>query len=555
MNEVEEEYSTEKPAILKWIDEKTSSTESKYGWKQWAMTVFGLSVGAISAYVMYELGRGFGEDASEGIKDATNFESDHLTVGLEEFFGWTAVVAMSALGAINTWDNFVKMVTPKSESKEKILKNNSPKWRWVSKNIVLNTLGVFSFIPQSMLTWYYLDGSYFRIPVTITAIIAPFYFNKGAGEILKDRFFNYISKGNEVKIIAWRSQLIVEITKKTAEIAAADSEANLETYNAIFASEVDSTKSAKLWEKTQTLIGNDFYNEASDDSVNLTTCCSNWFSRDSFIGYIGFVLGAAGAVAYYNLGQWATSYFLDQIGVNPDPETEKILRDVIGFLAYILNGALAAVNTQDRFQQFFSKQNKPIKLHSQQGWRKVAFWLGIIFGALSATPLTYIAIQDAIKAGTVIMWLLVPPTFLAPFSVRSKASENLENRFITAIDKCFFSNDATKSDILLTLSQDIAAILPRLSDEVIEQLFKALNPTKFIEDGQRESPDSSLKSDGSTTTEKLGDVASPPAETVSLMNGHETGKKETSIFSCSFFDRFNLREKFNSSALGRVFNC
>lgn len=434
----------------------------------------GLVIGGISAAVMYELGEGFGDILCELL----HIDDENARLAVRNFFGTGALIPMVALGAIATQDYFKQCASPASPETKQIM-NQNKKYIKDTLKVFAYVLAVFSAIPQSSLTYIYLKNPIFRFIATPAAVLAPFLFNSNAEIQLINRGFRHFNQGQTKEIRAQRAYLQNRLTETMKII----SDMSDEKINALF-NEILGEKEDKGEDKNSSLEKNKVKSLFNLDISNKTAQTS-FVSKaqpsfgKTITGAVGFTMGAAGSYVYYTLGDQAVDLVCDYAEID-DPETRKILKNIVGSLAYIPCAALGAVNAQNRFEAFYDKFITGKKSINQFSWSKLRSGISkfaIFEGALSATPLVYIAVQSAIN-GPLLQKLLVIPTFMTPFCIRSNALDKLLNRGVDAIDERFCKTTKTHQNALVKAALKLQDALADFPDEQITAIYQDLLENK-----------------------------------------------------------------------------
>lgn len=448
--------------FLKWSNENVFLKKKETFVEKISGSV-GFMSGAISAYVMFSLGAGFGKIASNflEIKDMTTKNN------IINFFGINALVPMVALGATATKDNFQQMTSPHSQELVKInKKSNKNKKRLVTLSYFL---AVFSAIPQSSLTYRLVqDSNFLSQMIVIPAFIGPFFFNVNAELQLVNKFFDSLTK-READLM--RSELRNKLhSSMKAMTHLEDDQINL-LFEELINSESGEGQE-KILRKIKIIFN--IHPNAQPEIKEEKIFNENTLSR-KITKLTGFSVGATSAYVYYGLGKLGMSLICEKIGMQ-DPEILEILCEITGVLAYIPNAALSAISTQDRFEQIYNgllgySKNDPKYAKSWPGLRRLILGFSIFEGVMSATPLTYIALESAIQ-GSWIQKSLVIPTFIGPASVRSLAVERLLNRGLDWIDSRYYNTTATQRDKLIKMILKIDYILKDMKEEQIGALHQ-----------------------------------------------------------------------------------
>lgn len=459
--------------FLKWSHYEVFHSQKKTALSKFAGGC-GFFVGGTSAYVMYPLGTGF----AKIVLDFAEINDENIRNVVNIFFGTTAVCPMIALGAIVAKDRFQDLVTIKRLESQQIVKLRNEKLK-ASFAAVAYLLGAFSAIPQSSLTYKALQDESFMLKlITIPAFIGPFLFNSNAELQLINRSFDSIDKDEHAIINILREELRQKL-KKVMKIIYELSDEKLDS---IF-HQVFSNEQPQEWQsshETQSLNKNKIIFSLADNDTILdkppavNKPMPQWGKKAARA--VGFTIGASSAYVYYGLGQAGLILFCNSIGIT-DPEILVPLGKLTGALAYIPNAALGAIATQDRFEQIYDAffDNKKMNIQPSS-WRKLRRFIAgfsISQGMLSATPLTYIAIEAAM-GGSWYQKLLVIPTFVGPAAVRSKALEQLLNRGVDWLDNTFCNTVDTKRDNLIKAVLKIDKALAKLPDEQIFALYQEI---------------------------------------------------------------------------------
>ncbi len=442
--------------FLEWADHHVFSTTATNLFSKTGVVVVSL-IGGVSAYVMYPLGAGFGDTITKNTFDILKEISKF-------FFGIGAIAPMTALGVITAQDYFRAFLLRKKNDNS----NNKNSIKQKLK-ICAYVLGATSAIPQSYLTYKYLHNSVFRFIITPTAIITPTLFNSKAEISLIDKIYAQLTNNKTEITSQHRTVLLNKLHAAIHVISSEHSNTQIdELYQHLF---INNT-TINTHSKSRILRLLDL---AQGQDTSIPQGKIRPFLRE-MIGFFGFALGATGAYAYYGLGEAAFLYVLALFDISIGDEPELVIKNIIGAMAYVPNAALSAERTQELFKKIFDKISTIRKTKQPTNWPKIRSAinvLSIFLGSLSATPLTYIQLLSAI-GGSWIQKLLVAPTFLAPFSVRSDAINRLLNRLVDYIDHLLIYNSGTKRNQLVSATRAVQQKVQTLPDRQINGLFKDL---------------------------------------------------------------------------------
>jgi hypothetical protein len=444
------------PAFITWLNETIADLKlpltKKQKYLETLTSMSGATIGAVSAYIMFILNEAFGDSVNARL----GIENDKVKDMIRIFLGFSAFIPMAALGAVNVKDTFlntVKRFTRKAVNDDNIIQNESYLMRFM--RTVLVFASPFSSIPQSTLTWNNIADFNTRVGITCTAVIGPTFFNGRAGQNFIDKF-----KKKDHKIILLEKHLqacLQHISKMPATL--------LENLIASFFSENDAIN--------------------TENVVSLFQCANNQMtvarSHSSYgrttVSWTGFALGAIASIIYYEL----------TITGEQDPLQidSSWLQIIVAALSYLLNAALSSLATQLCFESIHDWFTNKAVSEEHITWpklRKSFSVLAVFMGIFAAIPLGSLQIEAAQNAST-LQTLLIFPTFLGPFCVRSRAFENILNR---GLDTVKYFTTATseleaKRQILLQIGQAIYKKLPFLSEEIKDQLYEIIKPPEIAE--------------------------------------------------------------------------
>jgi hypothetical protein len=195
------------------------------------------------------------------------------------------------------------------------------------------------------------------------------------------------------------------------------------------------------------------------------------------VSWIGFALGALASIIYYEL----------TVAGEEDPLQihSTGMQMFSGALSYMLNAALSSLATQLCFESLFDWFNNENESQTKLTWPKVRksfVLLAIFMGIFAAIPLGSLQIEAAENA-SILPMILIFPTFLGPFCVRSRAFETILQRALdTLTQKKITSPTEEMRALILEVGQTIYQKLPSLTEEVKEQLYNLiLHPAAMTE--------------------------------------------------------------------------
>jgi hypothetical protein len=441
------------PAFITWVNDIIHSLALPLTQKQKlieaCVSMTGLTIGAASAYIMFVLNELFGDSVNARL----GIENDDMKNIIRVFFGISAFFPMAALGAINVKDAFLNTVKRYSRPPIQdagITQKESYLVRFTRGIFVL--AAPFSSIPQSTLTWNNISSLGARIGVTCTAVLGPTFFNGRAGQ-------NFIDKCKKKDT---KTRLLETHLQACLKKIAALPEAACNDFIAAFFSESDKTNTQGL---------NALFNIVNTPTENSHTENK---SRTAASG-TGFLLGAMASIIYYELTVAGD--------VDPLQIDSSALQMLSGALSYMLNAALSSLATQLCFESIYDWFKQDNTLHANINWprmRKSFSVLAIFMGIFAAIPLGSLQVEAAQNA-SVLQTILIFPTFLGPFCVRSRAFENILQRGLNALtEEKLTSIVEEKRALILQVGQEIYKKLPLLADEIKEQLYNLIQHQEAV---------------------------------------------------------------------------
>jgi hypothetical protein len=444
------------PAFITWLNEIVAGLKlpltKKQKYIETLTSMSGATIGAVSAYIMCILNEAFGDSVNTRL----GIENEDVKNMIRIFLGCSAFIPMAALGALNVKDAFlntVKRFTRAAVNDDTITQKESCLTRFVRTVFVFAS--PFSAIPQSTLTWNNISNVGARIGVTCTAVIGPTFFNGRAGQNFIDKF-----KHKDHKIILLEKHLqacLQQISKMPAT--------QFENFIAAFFRENDSVNTTNVVSLFQCA------------NHEITAVSSNSSYPRTAISWTGFLLGAMASIIYYEL----------TIAGEQDPLKidSGSLQIIAALLSYLLNAALSSLATQlcvESIYDWFTNKKTSEENITWPKLRKSFSVLAIFMGIFAAIPLGSLQIEAAQNASA-LQTILIFPTFLGPFCVRSRAFENLLNRGLETV-KHFTATTSeleAKREIILQMGQAIYKKLNFLSEEIKDQLYEIIKPSEIAE--------------------------------------------------------------------------
>jgi|GEM_PF-5627595 len=442
----------------------------------------GIIIGSLSIASMYPLGGSFGGVVSDYFK----VKNDNIRLIMYHFFGTTATLPMLALSCIEAKDLFQKIAASKGESK--IVKYYKKHWYNGFVMLAYIFAGFSALSPMYATLEAFSNSPLWLQYITVPAsYVGPLIF-KAASEIrLVDRAFRASAPEEDSEVSRCRNLLRKNLISSVHFINRL-SDVEL---NRLFSRTFNQDRNlADVNERKESTLSRIHYffshsrnTEEVESSPNVVDSKNGDIFRSMFKG-LGFFIGAASSYVYYTLAESAALYLCDYFDIE-DEETRETLKITSAVMAVVPWASLGAEATQMVFKKIYdslnsfyqNRNNAPITSFRE----KVITTIAAIEGCCAATPPTYLAIK-ALESSPWYAQLLIIPAFIGPASIRATAIARFMYEGIEWIHDFRKETPKTRRQKLVKTIEKVAAVIERLPDDQVIQLYEELSKTQGFQE-------------------------------------------------------------------------